>query len=142
MDRTGNANGSPKPITLGPLESEVMDLVWNLGEAKVRDVYRVLLKKREIAYTTVMTIMGNLASKGALNRHWQNRAYVYVPAVSRDDFARAKVIEIVDNILDVFTEPAMAYLVDRMAQVDPQRLAELEKAIARLRKQRKAPSGD
>jgi len=105
-------------------------------------VYRVLLTRREIAYTTVMTIMSNLTSKGVLSRHRQGRAYVYIPAFSRDEFTRARVVEIVDSMLGRFTEPAMSYLVDRMAQVDPQRLAELEEAITRLRRKDKEMSSD
>ena len=142
MDRSRDVSNSSTSLALGPLETEVMDLVWELRKATVRDVYRVLLTRREIAYTTVMTIMSNLTSKGVLSRHRQGRAYVYIPAFSRDEFTRARVVEIVDSMLGRFTEPAMSYLVDRMAQVDPQRLAELEEAITRLRRRDKEMSSD
>lgn len=118
-----------------------MDLVWDLGEASVRDIYLRLLKKRAIAYTTVMTIMGNLAEKGALKRRQQGRAYIYAPTVSKDDFARASVTEIVDKMVGHFTEPAMSYLVDHMERIAPQKLKELEEVISNLRKSRKEPSG-
>ena len=141
-DNSRDVSNPSIPAALGPLETEVMDLVWSRGEATVREVYRVLLTRREIAYTTVMTIMSHLANKGALRRRQQGRAYVYVPAFSRDEFDRARMTDIVDRVLGRFSEPVMAYLVDRMAQVDPQRLAEQEEAIARLRRKGKEPPSD
>lgn len=118
-----------------------MDLVWEMEEATVRDVYEVLLRRRGIAYTTVMTIMGNLAKKGLLHRRTDNRAYVYSPALSKDAFARAGVSKMVDDMVSRFAAPVVTYLVDHMAEVDPDRLAELEEAISRLRKKGKEPGG-
>ena len=132
----------PASISLGPLETEVMNLVWSSEEVTVRDVYRVLLTRREIAYTTVMTIMSNLNKKGMLERHLQGRAYIYTPVVSRDEFTRNKIDEIVESMLNRFTEPAMIYLVDRLVQIDPQRLSELEEAITSLRNKEKELSSD
>lgn len=132
-------NGTaPASITLGPLESEIMDLVWDMGEANVRDVYKVLLSRREIAYTTVMTILGNLAAKGVLVRRQHGRAYVYTPAVSKDEFTRVRISEIVDHLLNRLTEPAITYFAERIAEVDPAKLGELEETIARLRAEQKA----
>ncbi|MDP3879433.1 MAG: BlaI/MecI/CopY family transcriptional regulator [Dehalococcoidales bacterium] len=133
MDRARDSGNSSPSISLGPVETEVMNLVWEMGEVTVRDVYRVLLTRRAIAYTTVMTIMSNLTGKGVLERRRQNRAYVYTPVLSNDEFTRNKIDEIVVSTLNRFTETAMTYLVDRMAKVDPRRLSELEKAIVRLR---------
>ena len=118
-----------------------MDVVWSCGNSTVRDIHRLLSKRREIAYTTVMTIMGNLTKKGVLRCARQDRAYVYSPAVTRDQFTRARIAQIVDGILHRFSEPAMTYLVNRMAQVDPQRLTELEEAIAELRRKAKESPG-
>lgn len=142
MDITGDTYGPLTSVVLGPLETEVMYLVWDLGEVTVRGVYQALLSRREIAYTTVMTIMSNLARKRVLNRRRQGRAYLYVPVLTKDQFVRARVSGIVDGILDRFAEPAMTYLVDRMAKVDPQKLAELEEAIAHLREKEKGLSND
>jgi len=98
-------------VTLGPVETEIMELVWMMGEASVRDIYQVLLSRRQVAYTTVMTILGNLVDKGALKRRRQDRAYVYVPIVSKDEYTRARIVEMADNLLNRLTEPAMTYLV-------------------------------
>ncbi|MGH7405089.1 MAG: BlaI/MecI/CopY family transcriptional regulator, partial [Candidatus Methylomirabilales bacterium] len=52
----------------GDLEAEIMDVIWGLGRATVADVHKVLEGQREIAYTTVKTVMGRLAEKGYLRR--------------------------------------------------------------------------
>ena len=128
---------APNPITLGPVETEIMELVWDMGEASVRDVYKVLLSRREVAYTTVMTILGNLVTKKVLVRRQHGRAYVYSPVVSKDEFIRGRISDIVDNLLNRLAAPAITYFAERLAEVDPTRLTELEETIARLRKEQK-----
>lgn len=82
----------PGPLT--ETELEIMHVVWERGEATVRQVHDVLASRRPVAYTTVMTMLGLLAKKGHLKREESGRAFVYRPAhakgrvVSRmlDDF--------------------------------------------------------
>jgi predicted transcriptional regulator len=82
----------PGPLT--ETELEIMHVVWELGEATVRQVHDVLAARRTVAYTTVMTMLGLLAKKGHLKREESGKAFVYRPAhpkgrvVSRmlDDF--------------------------------------------------------
>ena len=50
---------------LGPLEAEVMDVAWDLGEVTVRDVHEALNESRAVAYTTVMTTMGRLRTRAS-----------------------------------------------------------------------------
>ena len=137
MSSTTDITTSATTTSLGTLESAVMEIVWSREKATVRDVYRVLTARREIAYTTVMTVMSNLTRKNVLQRHRRGRAYVYIPIFSREEFNRSKVVEFVGALKGWFTEPAMTYLVDRMVDIDPQSLTELEHAIEKLRKERK-----
>jgi len=65
---------------LGETEMEVLHHVWDLGEATVKDVRKEILKKREVAYTTIMTVMKNLAEKGYLQYRKDGVTYVYSPA--------------------------------------------------------------
>ena len=58
---------------LGDLEAEIMECVGQMGSASVRDVHEVLLGRRHIAYTTVMTVMSRLAEKGLLARRQDGR---------------------------------------------------------------------
>ena len=54
---------------LGPLETDIMQIVWQDERSTVKKVHRKLSQQRDIAYTTVMTTMSRLAEKGVLNRH-------------------------------------------------------------------------
>lgn len=96
---------------LGPLETEVMETVWRLGETTVREVHAELEKVRDIAYTTVMTTMARLASKGLLARDTSGLAHRYRPSLSREDYAKSTVTSVVDWLVDSFPEPAMSYFV-------------------------------
>lgn len=59
---------------------EVLHHVWSLGEATVADVRERILDDRDVAYTTVMTVMKKLAEKGYLDYYKEGRSYVYHPA--------------------------------------------------------------
>jgi predicted transcriptional regulator len=65
---------------LGETEMEVLNHVWDLGEATVKQVRKRILEDREVAYTTIMTVMKNLADKGFLKYRKDGVTYVYSPA--------------------------------------------------------------
>src|SRR5215831_18859252 len=67
----------PKASTLTDQELEIMKIVWESGPVTVRDVYEEMLKRRKIAYTSVMTMMGVLERKGRLKKTAEQRAYLY-----------------------------------------------------------------
>ena len=73
---------------LGDLEVQVMRRIWaRRGQVTVREVLGDLQEDRDIAYTTVMTVMGNLEKKGWLRRHAEGRAYRYEPLVSAEEYS-------------------------------------------------------
>src|SRR5438445_7597026 len=67
---------------LGPLEAEVMDRLWKRRSATVRDIVDDLARSRELAYTTVMTIMVRLHEKELLERTREGKTYLYRPALT------------------------------------------------------------
>lgn len=69
---------------LGETEMEVLHLVWEFGEATVKDVQERILETRKVAYTTIMTVMKNLADKGYLKYRKDGVTYVYSPAKEPD----------------------------------------------------------
>lgn len=87
MKKIGNRNGSlknekimKKSLTpLGETEMEVLHHVWQLKEATVNQVRDRILEDRKVAYTTIMTVMKNLAEKGYLRYHKEGKSYVYSP---------------------------------------------------------------
>ena len=118
---------------LGPLEQDVMDATWQLGDATVRDVHERLSADRSIAYTTVMTTMARLARKGLLVRDTADLAHRYRPAVDRDEYARAATRDVLSWLLERYPEPAAAYLAEVVGDVDDVTLEELRRAVARRR---------
>jgi len=66
----------PRKVGLTDQELEIMKVIWDRGNATVREVYEELLKHRKIAYTTVLTMMGVLEQKGRLTKDVGDRAYV------------------------------------------------------------------
>lgn len=118
---------------LGPLEQDVMEVVWDLGDSTVRDVHAVLAQDREIAYTTVMTTMTRLASKGMLRRDTSGLAHVYRPRIGREDYARSTVGSVLTWLLQRYPEPAAAYLAEVVDDVDDVTLDALRSAVERRR---------
>lgn len=121
---------------LGELEAEVMEEVWSRGTCNVRDVYEALRLKKQIAYTTVMTIMTRLSEKHLLIKEKEGPAFLYRPSVSKEEFGRGVASEVISGLLDGFGKGVISQLVAEVDKADPDVLAELERAIAEHRKQK------
>ncbi len=119
----------PLADVLGPLEAEVMEIVWDRREATVRDVHGALAEKRTIAYTTVMTTMGRLTEKGILRRLEDQPAHRYFPLVTREQYANSTVKSVVDWLVNHFRDPAVAYFIDRVEEEDHSVIESLREAI-------------
>jgi predicted transcriptional regulator len=91
-----------------------MKIVWTRGRATVREVYEDLLKRRKIAYTTVMTMMGTLEQKNHLRKTEQGRAYVYMPTTSQSKVVGSMVEEFVKRVFNGSAKPLMVHLVETM----------------------------
>lgn len=123
----------PLESLLGPLEQDVMDVVWRLGDATVRDVHDDLVGARKIAYTTVMTTMTRLAAKGLLRRDTAGLAHRYRPLVSRERYARSTLGSVLSWLLERYPEPAASYLAEVVDDADIVDLAHLRTAVERRR---------
>ena len=95
---------------LGWLEADVLRVVWDKGEVTVRDVYEDLRANRRIAYTTVMSVLRNLAAKGLLEQDKSQSAYVYRPRVTDEQVAEGILDALVDKIMGGNAGPLIAYL--------------------------------
>ncbi len=108
-----------------------MKIVWERRTATVRDVYEALLKRRKIAYTTVMTMMNILEEKKHLKkraRGLDDRAYVYEAARPRQQVIRAMVREFVNRVFNGSAEPLLVHLV-REGQLSESDLRKIARAI-------------
>lgn len=120
---------------LGQLETEVMEVLWQKGQASVRDVHERLAQKREIAYTTVMTTMNRLVEKQLLTKEKQGLAYFYTPVYSKKDFIKMFVQQVFDGLWEEYSELTFAHFLGRIQADDQEKIAQLEKILQeRLRK--------
>ncbi len=106
----------------GPLEAAIMEAMWALGQAEVREVTDVL--PRDNAYTTVKTVMERLTKKGFLTRVRNGKAYRYTPALSQEALEARVAQEASRRLLDGFGSVALTHFVEA-AREDPAQLAEL-----------------
>jgi BlaI family transcriptional regulator, penicillinase repressor len=100
-----------EPSILTEQELEIMKVVWDKDAATVRDVYETLRAERQIAYTTVMTMMRILERKGHLKVSRADRAFVYRPARPRQRVLGEMVREFVDRVFGGAAEPLVQHLV-------------------------------
>jgi BlaI family penicillinase repressor len=87
-------------IILTRQELQIMKAIWQRGSATVREVCDSMSGKKVTAYTTVLTLMGILESKGVLVHTKVGRAYVYRPLLSRRQAARNQIHDIVTRFFD------------------------------------------
>lgn len=85
---------------LGETEMEVLHHVWDLGEATVADVRERVLEEREVAYTTIMTVMKKLADKGYLQYRKEGRTYVYAPAQEPNKVQHSLLRRLMDRVFE------------------------------------------
>ena len=113
-------------------ELAIMKVVWDKGGATVRDVHDALQRRRPVAYTTVMTLMNILQTKGYLRkRRSEERAYFYSPTRPRQQVLRALVADFVDRVFDGAAQPLRVHLVRDEPITDEER-AELKRLIDSL----------
>ena len=121
--------------SLFDLEAEIMEFVWDQGwtEFAVSDVHSALERRREVAYTTIMTTVSRLFDKELLSRQKVGRKYVYEVRMTRSEFIDTMTREVLDSLPPVSREAAVALLVERVADADDAELARLEEMIRQRR---------
>jgi len=121
---------------LGTLERQILDEVWRLGRARVRDV--LVAVHHEVAYTTAMTVMDRLFKKGMLERERVGRAYVYSAAVSSEQLQSSFVMGLLQRLLGGGADaaaPVLSHLVDTVSARDRELLDELGRLIREKRRE-------
>ena len=117
-------------MALGDLEREVMTQLWNAGEPlTVRRVHELLSRDRDLAYTTVMTVLDRLAKKGVVTQQRADRAYRYAPAQTREEMTAALMLDALSAAPDgAARDAALAHFVGRVGPAGAAALAAALKA--------------
>lgn len=114
---------------LGSLETQVMEFMWQTGEATVQEVTDALNRKRRIAYTTVMTVMVHLVDKGLLARTKEGKRYRYMVARGKQEFLRDSSNSRLQDLIGDFGDIAIAQFLEQIEQIDDDRLQRLKDLV-------------
>lgn len=114
-----------KQKELSNLEQEVMDIVWELKHASIRDVLTKISKKKQLAYTTVGTILSRLENKGLVVKESNNNSYIYKPKMSKAVYSKAIVDSFVQHLLKSFGKTAIASFAESIEKLPEQEREEL-----------------
>ena len=117
------------------LELELLKVIWERGQATVREVFQDLAKQRRIAYTTVLTMMGILEHKGHLQKVAGERAYIYSPTQPKDQVVEGMVDEFVHRVFSGSAKPLLVHLMEDR-NIRPDELDEIERLLKERRKRR------
>jgi BlaI family transcriptional regulator, penicillinase repressor len=115
-----------KDHSLTPTELEIMSVLWETGPANVQTIQQRL--PRELAYTTVQTMLNILHRKGKVRRSLKRRAYFYKAVVSREQVVSHTISGLVDRLFGGSAENLVMSLLETK-HLTPQKLAKLNEAI-------------
>ncbi|HXK07033.1 MAG TPA: BlaI/MecI/CopY family transcriptional regulator [Verrucomicrobiae bacterium] len=116
-----------QPLT--PLELEIMNVLWETGPAGVQAV-QSRLKRRELAYTTVQTMLNILHRKGKVRRQLKDRAYIYRPILSRQKAVGQAIGDMLERFFGGSADSLVLSLVETR-HLTPEKLAQIQKLLER-----------
>ncbi len=119
----------------GQLQRAVIEVVWELGEATVRQVWKRLCRRKELAYTTVLTAMQRLEKAGWLKHRVDGRKHVYLPTKTREQAGAGSVRKFVKRMFNGNALVLFRQLVEE-GELNDDELQELQQLIKIKRKER------
>lgn len=115
---------------MSPAETEILRLVWQLGEATVQKIHEALPDSRKVAYKTVQTLLRRLEEKGYLAHKIKGKAHVFCPAVKREAVVKRTVLDFLDRLFGGDPRPLMQFLAED-GRIDAEDIERLKGLIAK-----------
>jgi predicted transcriptional regulator len=120
---------NPK-ISFGQLEQAIMKLAWDRGRVTVRQVLERLPGHRQVAYTTVMTVMNRLVEQECLKRHrTSSGAFTYRPLRSRSATAAAAARHSLQSLIQLYGEVGLAQFLNQLDRIPESKLQRLRRQL-------------
>lgn len=125
----------PRRARLGDLERTIMERLWAIdpvtpeGALTVREIHERIAEEREIAYTTVMTVLDRLTKKGLVTRERDGRAWRYLPESTSEELTAHLLRDSLDHIDSSDRRAAMLHFLDAAS---PEEIGDLKAALAQL----------
>ena len=104
--------GKGKLRAMSPAETEILRLVWQLGEATVQQIQEALPTSRNVAYKTVQTLLRRLEDKGYLTHNVEGKAHVFYPAAKQEAVITRSVNDFLGRLFGGDPIPLMHYLAE------------------------------
>ncbi len=98
---------------LGPLEMEVLDVIWEMEQAPSREIFEKMRERKRLGQSTVLTVLRRLSDRGILRRQVGGDVYVYSPAMEREELGGRMIDDVVNRIYGGAVEPVISYLMLR-----------------------------
>jgi BlaI family penicillinase repressor len=120
---------------LGDLQLRIMKLLWARGEATVSEVHKTLSQERDMAYTTVATMLRKMEARNLVKHRPEGRTFIYRAAVAEAAVSRG----MSDHLLDRLFEGSLSDMVSHLLstrEVSREELSKLEQLIAEQKKPR------
>ena len=114
-------------------ELELMTILWRLEEGTVSEVMENLPKERDLAYTSVSTILRILEQKGVLKTRKEGRGHIYIPQIKKSDYEAKTVKHVVDRVFDGTPVALVRQLLDTV-KLNADDIKELKDLINRVGK--------
>ena len=129
----------PQKLSLGSLEAEILEILWDLEKATVKQIHDHILSdlERELAYASVTTVLNRLTKKGWLKCCKQNKAFSWEPLVSREETNTLRACEQLQQFLAIISSPDMvASFADSLDTTSLERLELIAANLQEIRRQR------
>lgn len=123
-------------LFFGPLEAQIMDILWSAPDQSIKDVQTKLGKDKGLNFNTVMTVMNRLIDKGMLTKSVVGRTSIFRPVLSKERFLESQSKEISHNLVEDFGPIVVSHMLDGLDEADPELLEKLEQKIKALKKGR------
>ena len=134
-------NYRPKKMSLGSLEKEILEIIWQLGTVTVKDVHDRILAdpNRELAYTSVTTVLRRLTSKGWLSCQKQQkkgRAFQWEAKISQSQAQALQAYEHLHNFLAIGNVDVVASFADSLDTTSVEQIEQIAAKLKTVRQQR------
>lgn len=117
-----------KKYQLAELQLAIMQVLWRRGEATVSDVRKALEPERELAHTTVGTMLAKMEDKGHVCHRSDGRVNIYRAAIEQHQVSQTMVNDLADRLFGGSVKQMVCHLLDD-GDLTADDLAELRKLI-------------
>lgn len=128
----------PKSLSLGPLETEILEIIWQHNGATAKQIHEQILDNpdRELTYASVSTVLNRLVAKGWLSRKKHRRAFIWQPCLSRREAQVLQAHHQVKQLLAVGDAEIVAAFADELDNASLDRFEAMAQRLKAARLQR------